>query len=251
MIRHRDYKQFSSASKRFLNAAIERFLKDQIPICGGTELRKIIACKLIELFDSIMPENTRIKPGQILWLAIDKSIRADSPNVKYKPVILTLVDPLEVELLANSRRTPAKLLPEMVARLCNEAYKQDALLSMRDIALFVKRSECLITYARQQYEKSNNCLLPTPAVLQDMGSGVTHKGLILRKLLVEKKDMGVVRNETHHTQQAIDRYVKDYRRVEMLLDDKKDIFYISQITQMSNNLIVQYKKLYNEIKQKN
>jgi hypothetical protein len=84
-----------------------------------------------------------------------------------------------------------------------------------------------------------------------MGSGVTHKGLILRKLLIEKKDMSVVRNETRHTQPAIDRYLKDYRRVEMLLDDNKEIMYIAQITRMSIQLILQYKNIYDEVKQSN
>ena len=122
---------------------------------------------------------------------------------------------------------------------------------MRDLALLFKRHDSQICVARQQYEKVKNRMLPTPSILQDMGSGVTHKGLILRKLLIEKKDMAVVRNETHHTQQAIDRYLKDYHRVEMLLNDNKDILYIAQITQMSINLILQYKTLYEEIKQTN
>jgi hypothetical protein len=242
------HKQFSSAATRFLDAAVARFFKEQLPGVAGPELRNILASKLIELFHTHAPECTRLKPGQALWLAVDKDTRADSPRVRYRPIVLTLVNPDEVELLANGKKNPPGLLPTAIARLCDEAYKQDALLSMRDIALLFKRHESHITAARQQYEKDKKRLLPTPSILQDMGSGVTHKGLILRKLLIEKKDMAVVRYETHHTQQAIDRYLKDYRRVEMLLDDKKDIIYIAQITQMSINLILQYKKLYEEIR---
>ncbi|KMQ49333.1 hypothetical protein CHISP_3753 [Chitinispirillum alkaliphilum] len=80
-----------------------------------------------------------------------------------------------------------------------------------------------------------------------MGSAITHKALILRKILIEKKDMAKVRAESRHTQQAIDRYLKDYRRVEMLLDDGKDLLYICQVTSMSLHLIKQYQNIYREV----
>jgi hypothetical protein len=245
------HKQFSSANTRFLDAAVVRFFKEQLPGFAGPELRKILADKLIELFHTFAPETSRLKPGQALWVAIDKNTRADSSKVKYKPVVLTLVNQDDVELLAKGKKYPPGLFPGTIARVCDEAYKQDALLSMRDLALIFKRHETYISAGRKQYEKKENRILPTPSVLQDMGSGVTHKGLILRKLLIEKKDMSVVRNETRHTQPAIDRYLKDYRRVEMLLDDNKEIMYIAQITRMSIQLILQYKNIYDEVKQSN
>jgi hypothetical protein len=195
-----------------------------------------------------MPLKDRLKPGQMLWTAVSKHTRADSKKVRHKPVVLTLVTEEEIKSLVNEETSPPGLLTNAINRLLHEAYKQDALLSMRDIGLILKRTPGNISTLRNQYEIEHNTVLPTPATLQDMGSGVTHKVLILQKILLEKKDMYQVRNETNHTQQAIDRYLKDYRRVEMLLNDDKNLEYIHRVTGMSKHLIKQYKEIYNETK---
>jgi len=240
-------KHFSSAHRRFFDAAIHRFFKEHFPGFVGDELLKIITTKLIELIQSYASELTKIKPGQMLWVVVDKSTRADSHKVKYKPVVLTLVHPDEISTLEQGTLSLPDLTSETIARICKEAFEQGGLLSMRDAGLILKRSPGNVSTLRKIYEKEHNVQLPTPAVLQDMGSGVTHKTDILRKILIEKKDMNIVRKETHHTQQAIDRYLKDYRRVEMLLTEKKDTVYIGQITNLSVYLIKQYQKIYADI----
>lgn len=240
-------KHYSSAHTRFFDAAIHRFFKEHFPGLIGDELLKLITVKLMDLIQTYAADITRIKPGQMLWIAVDKSTRADSHKVRYRPVVLTVVHPDEIGILEQGNTTIPQMVPGSIARMCNEAYEQNALLSMRDIGLICKRSWGTISNLRQQYEKEHNKLLPTPAALQDMGSGVTHKTIILRKILKEKKDMATVRKETNHTQQAIDRYLKDYRRVEILLKEQKDIFYIAQITQLSMYLIKQYQVIFNDI----
>lgn len=241
-------KHFHSAHRRFFDAALHRFFKEHFPGFVGDELLKIITTKLIELIQNYASDITKIKPGQMLWVAVDKSTRADSHNVKYKPVVLTLVHSDEIGTLEQGSQTLPDLTSETIARICKEAFEQDGLLSMRDIGLILKRSPGNVSILRKTYEKEHKIQLPTPAVLQDMGSGITHKTDILRKILIEKKDMNIVRKETHHTQQAIDRYLKDYRRVEMLLAEKKDTLYIGQITNLSVYLIKQYQKIYNDVR---
>lgn len=240
-------KHYHSAHTRFFDAAIHRFFKEHFPGFAGEELIKIITVKLMELIRTYAFEITRIKPGQLLWVAVDKSTRADSHKVRYKPVILTLINPEEIGTLEQGNQSLPTLTSTTIARMCKEAFEQGALLSMRDIGLILKRGCCHVSNLRKEYEKEHNIQLPTPAVIQDMGSGVTHKAMILRKILIDKKEMAVVRNETYHTQQAIDRYLKDYRRVELLLNENKDVFYIAQITQLSVYLIKQYQVIYNEI----
>jgi hypothetical protein len=240
-------KHYRSAHTRFFNAAIHRFFKEHIPGLVGDELLKIITLKLMELIQTYAFEITRIKPGQLLWIAVDKNTRADSCKVRYKPVVLTLVTPDEIGTLEQGNQSLPDLTSTTIARICKESFEQGALLSMRDIGLILKRSCGHVSNLRKEYEKEHTVLLPTPAVMRDMGSGVTHKAIILRKILLEKKDMAAVRNETLHTQQAIDRYLKDYRRVELLLNEDKDIFYIAQITQMSLYLIKQYQNIYHSI----
>jgi hypothetical protein len=242
-------KHFRSSNERLLEAVLDRFLKENIPHLGP-ELRVLLGRRLIELFEQNMLTEKRVKPGQMLWIAVDKNTRADSKKVKYISTILTLVTKEEINDLVNgsSCGLPNRLLPQTISRLCKEAYSQGALLSMRDIALIFKRSSMNISSMRKKIEEQNGETLPTPATLQDMGSGVTHKALILRKVLIEKKDMDKVRAETFHTQHAIDRYLKEFRRVEILLKDDKPVEYISKVTKIRPFIVTQYQKIYEEVK---
>ena len=43
-------------------------------------------------------------------------------------------------------------------------------------------------------------------------------------------------------------YLKDYRRVEILLDDNKSIEYISKVTNMRPYLVREYENIYKESK---
>ena len=243
-------KHFKSAFSRIFESALDRFLKETIPQLGGPELRKVFGSKLMEFFDEHMISTDKIQPGQMLWLAVDKNTRADSKKVKYKPIILTIVDKEDIEELVSGsiNGNPSHQLPNVIARVCNEAYQQGALMSMRDIALLFKRHSAQISIVRKGYEDATGTVLPTPASLQDMGSGITHKKMILEKLLIEKKEMVQVRAETCHTQKAIDNYLKDYRRVEILLDDAKSIEYISKVTNMRPFLVKEYENIYKESK---
>lgn len=241
-------KHYESAHRHLFAAVFDRFLEQNIPLLGGPELRQLLINKIIELFDNYTIANEHLKPGQMLWIAVDKNTRADSTKVRYRPVVLTMVTADEITDLTDGKQTPPQQLPAATARILKEAYAQDALLSMRDLALIFKRVPGDMSTIRQKYEKHTSEVLPTPATLQDMGSGITHKTLILKKILVEKKDMAKVRQETNHSQQAIDRYLKSYRRVEMLLDDSKSILYISKVTGLSPYLILQYERIYTDTK---
>lgn len=237
---------YRSAFSRTFESTLNRFLKKTIPQLGGPELRKTFITKLIELFEENIISIDRIQPGQMLWIAVDKNTRADSKKVKYKPIILTLVDQNDIEDLVdgNSNGNPSRQFGDVIARICKEAYEQNALMSMRDIGLIFKRHSSSVSYARKKFEDNSGVILPTPATLQDMGSGVTHKKMILEKILIDKKEMSQVRTETFHSQRAIDNYVKDYRRVEILLDDNKSIEYISKVTNIRPFVIKQYAEIY-------
>ena len=248
MIRSYEEKHYKSAHNKFIVNILEQFLYKQVPQVGGKELRVILSKKILELIDKYMPNIQRVEPGQMVWTTVDKSTRSDSKKVKLNPVILTLVNDEDIACAETGKMTLPQMQPDTIARITNEAYKQNSLLSMRDIALIFKKTPSTISIIRKKYEERENVVLPTVASLQDVGSGITHKGMILRKILIEKKDMVKVREESKHTQGAIDRYLKDYRRVEILFDDNKNTQFIERVTGMRSFLIKQYREIYDEHK---
>lgn len=237
-------KHYSSAHDRFLKPAVVNFFEREF--CGmfGPVVRENIADALIDLFNSICPESSRLKPGQIVWNALDKRTRADSEKRRYKPVILSLVTDDEVSMFEKGT-TISTIRKSVMARMIREAYAQDAVLSTRDLSLLLVSSASYLSRLRIEYEKEYQTVLPHTGVIHDMGTTLTHKNIIIYKHVVEKKDPTVVARETNHSQNAVDKYLKDFSRVKTLVNDNKDINFIHHTTNIARPVIKQYLQIIN------
>lgn len=237
-------KHYSSALDRFLKPAIVNFFEREFSGMFGPIVRNNIADALIDLFNSLCPETTRLKPGQLVWNALDKKTRADSPRRRYKPVILSLITEDDISSFIKNESI-TKIRQRVMARLLKEAYKQDAVLSTRDLSLILVSHSADLSHQRITYETENNTILPHSGNIHDMGTTLTHKHIIIHKHVVERKDTSVVARETKHSQRAVDRYLKDFYRVKTLVKDNKDINFIHHTTNLSKPLIKQYMQIIN------
>lgn len=237
-------KHYSSAHDRFLKPAIVNFFEREF--CGmfGPVVRENIAAALIDLFNSLCPESSRLKPGQVIWNALDKRTRGDSENRKYKPVILSLVTDDEVKMFEKGTSI-SMIRKNVMARMITEAYQQGAVLSTRDLSLLLVSHAAYLSQLRIEYEKDNKKILPHTGVIHDMGTTLTHKRIIIYKHVVEKKDPTIVARETNHSQPAVDKYLKDFYRVKTLVNDNKDVDFIHHTTNIAKPVIKQYLQIIN------
>jgi hypothetical protein len=237
-------KHYSSAHDRFLKPAIVNFFEREL--CGmfGPVVRENIADAIIDLFNSLCPESSRLKTGQIVWNALDKRTRADSKKRRYKPVILSLVTDDEVSMFEKGTLVTT-IRKNVMARMIREAFQQGAVLSTRDLSLLLVSSASLLSHQRIEYEKEHQTVLPHTGVIHDMGSTLTHKRIIIYKHIVEKKDPSIVARETNHSQPAVDKYIKDFNRVKTLVNDNKDIDFIHHTTNIARPVVKQYLQIIN------
>ena len=238
-------KKYISAHDRFLKPAIVNFFKREF--CGffGPIVRENIADALIDLFESLCPESSRLKPGQLAWNALDKHTRADSDNRRYKPVVLSLVTDDEISMFEKGSSVTL-IRQNVMARMIREAYQQGGVLSTRDLSLLLVFNGSGLSHQRIGYEEKHQIILPHTGVIHDMGTTLTHKRIIVYKHIVEKKDPSIVARETNHSQLAVDKYLKDYYRIKTLVDDKKDIEFIHHTTNISRHVINQYLQIINK-----
>lgn len=232
-------KRFTSAKVRFLGGILDSFFKREFPKLIGPILREKLVEELMQIMEKALPLKDHVQPGQIVWNVVSVSTRADSPNPKFVPVTLTLVNEDDVDKLSRGI-SKATVIKHAVARVTQEAYAQEGLLSMRDIGLLTWRNGAGISKYRKDYERENNLTLPHPGSLQDMGSCISHKAMIIRKIEVDKKDPYTVAKETNHSMLAVDRYLKDFSRVRMCYDDGKDICFISRATGLNKHVVSEY-----------
>lgn len=232
-------KRYASAKARFLKPAIMNFFETEFPHFFGPYIRDLLADKIISFLEAITPDITSVRPGQILWMALDMNTRGDSPKRKFVPVILDLITEDDVAKLTRGI-TPTNVAMDALARLFRQAYQQGGILSTRDAGLIMNRYPGYISLMRLRYEKLNDCILPHTGALHDMGSSISHKHVIIRKSVLEKKDPAQVAREVNHSQKAVDRYRKDYFRVKTAFLHNSDPEFVSRVTGLSKFLILQY-----------
>jgi hypothetical protein len=230
---------YHSAQERFLKPSVMQFFAREFPHLFGPIVREKIADALLSLFASNCPDIRRLRHGQLVWNALDKDTRGDAPNRRFVPVILSLVTEDDVQELENGVAM-SRIAGKVIGRIITEAYEQGGILSMRDIALITARHGSSISKLRKEYEQIHHCVLPHTGTEHDMGSCITHKTMILEKILLEHKDPAAVARECHHSQQAVDRYLKDYYRVVTAYGHTGELDYIHHVTGLSRHLIRQY-----------
>lgn len=240
------YKQYHSAQQRFLKPLMADFFRQELPKLFGPKLRDQLAEEIVQLIATVMPEKEQVKPGQLVWTAVDKTTRPDAPNRRFVPVVLTVIDETDMEKLAQG--TPMRAIAEeAVARITREAYQQGGLLSMRDIGLFSWRVGTEISKKRKAYEQRHGTILPHTGSLQDMGTCLTHKATIVRKVIVEKKDQLQVASETNHSVKAVENYLHDFRRVQTCHRHNSDIEFIVQATGLTKHVVQQYLEILTQL----
>jgi hypothetical protein len=232
-------KHFSSAKKRFLQSSIANFFNKEFPRTFGPVIRQKMAEKIVELVDQQLPHKDHLRPGQCVWNAVSIHTRPDSPHCRMVPVILTLVDPSDIDQLAKGTHMSV-IARQSIARVCREAFEQGALLSMRDIGLLVWRSNATISAMREKWESEQKTTLPHVGTIQDFGTCISHKTSIIRKVVYEGKDPRKAADETKHSQRAVDRYLKDFHRVRICYEHMPDANFVVRTTGLTKHLVNQY-----------
>lgn len=236
-----------SARQRFLKGLLMNFFERELPKLFGPTLRQKLADELVKLITTAMPEKEHVKPGQIVWNAIDLRTRSDSPRRRFVSVILTMIDEEDCQKLTKGTKM-TEVAKNAIARICREAYEQGALLSMRDIGLLTWRGNAAISIMRKDYEAQNQTALPHIGSLHDMGTCITHKAIIVRKAVLEKKDPTKIAKETNHTLRAVENYLKDFHRVETCYQNKPELDFITQATGIAKHVVKQYIDIIHQLK---
>jgi hypothetical protein len=235
---------FSSMPRKTFDSALEYLLYTEYRFLGGKRVVKMIVNDVKGLIEKFFPDNLEV--GQVIWpaVSIDESQEQHKKIEDHKiiPVKLNLVTREDLEKLEKKvKRT--EIEKARVVRLFNEAYEQGALLTQADIGVLLGKSTATVSKYVQEYQKEHDEVLPTRGNIHDIGPGITHKGIIVRKKL-EKKSTSQIAKETNHSPEAVDRYIRDYGRVKMLIGKRMTVEEISYATGISRGVIEQYKDLH-------
>ena len=248
-----DYKKkkYAPLLARTLKNALIQKLGKEFPRLGGHRILDLCAEMILEVIARHVRSFDTLQHGQILWLAVDTNERLwrykRMSETNLIPIALNLHDEDDVQAII-ARQTREQRLTLKAVRLCNEAHQQGALLGNCDLAALLNVSEGYVAHLLTQYERDKQTVLPRRATLQDVGTGVTHKGIICRKRYLEGKSPHDIARETYHSLQSVDRYLGQFERVRHCRRQQHmNVNEIAFTLNCTVNLVEQYIKLDDEI----
>ena len=238
----------SVQSRKDFRAALTYFFKENVSALDKELICKPVVDEVIKLIDKYMPSTERLRPGQILWYAVDKTETAGYgkriEDCKITPVMLDLINDDDIEDFMG--KVPKRIRQQKVAvRLHNQAYQQGGVFTYADTAAIMRLSPGTIGKYIRDYEKEHNVSVPRRGNIHDMGRTLTHKRIICVKHLMEGKTIETTASETNHSTNAVVRYTNDFKRVHICLKDGWEYSKIAQATGMSQSLVKEYVDLIN------
>ena len=229
--------------KTLKHILIDRFL-NSYGFEKGTIVASAIVSDIINIIERfyIFHDNSFLREGQLVWLAppVDeypakgKSIA----QTKLIPVILDFVNSDDIEdmkIPLHHREVRIK----KCERWTNQAYDQGGLLCNLDLAVLLHVNESVAAEYVREYFNLYGRHLPTRGNIQLIGSGQTHKQIIIADYLNGYTTPKICQR-TNHSKEAVERYIRDFLAVQLLYSQFKEIETISLVTRISKRVVSQY-----------
>jgi len=180
--------------------------------------------------------------GDLVWMAVPvdeypkrgKSIA----QTKMIPVVLSFVTESDIDHLAHGFHT-RYLRKKRIKRWVDQAFDQGALLTQLDLSMLLGICDANISKYVNEIQTEGN-MLPTRGNIHDLSGAITHKREIIT-LYLEGYLTPEIASKTNHSKEAVDRYIKDYHKVETLWNyGITTLEEISHLSHLSRRVAQQY-----------
>lgn len=247
----------STSSVEALNARLKiktQLQQLKIAVVKGANLSQWEAEVLTDIIDETIfrtSDAETYRSGQIKY----SCIRCDEPAGKpldqcaMVTVRLTLLDAEDrKELCGKQSQRSSDMRRRRLQRIVDEAMDQGGLLSQEDLAELLM---CDVRTIRRDIRelKDQGIVMPTRGIVKDIGPGVTHKELAIRKWL-EGKEPTEIALAIHHSLKATENYLEKFKRVCYLEDKHFTIHEMARVIGISIRAVRTFKDIREEFKNK-
>jgi hypothetical protein len=237
----REYTRMKGKSLKHI--LVDRFI-NQYGYDKGTVTATAIVDDLLALIEQYyrFRDNSFLKAGQMVWHAVPveeyPKKGKSMAQTKLKPVVLDMITDDDIEDLRSSVHGH-ELKLKKVERWTFQAFDQGGLLTQLDLAVLLASSTVTVGQYVRQYRALFNRPLPTRGNIQLIGSGQTHKREIIA-LHLKGYLVPTICQRTHHSKEAVERYIRDFESVKLLSTKFDDVDVISRIIRLSPSVVKQY-----------
>ena len=233
--------------KNLHNLLLHRFL-NQYGYDKGEITAKAIIDDILKLIDSYYLVSTldddlhHLNHGQLVYMAVPvdeypKRGKAIA-QTRIKPVVLSFITDADIEHIAHGFDSKS-LRKKRLTRWVDEAFEQGALLTQLDLSMLLGVCDAVVSQYVNEIQ-SEGKLLPTRGNIHDLSGAITHKREIIT-LYLDGYFTPEIAMKTKHSNEAVDRYIRDYQRVEILWQHGvTNLDQISQLVRLSKRVVQQY-----------
>ncbi len=249
--------RYESLPKRNFGNAIVRLLEEQYKMVGSHKVIQMIARDIETLHREFYPQIDKQVSGHVVWRTTASGCKKPSygtrvEDYQVKTVILPLITDEDVLMRIENFYGPAKNNDhykkqqerdvKVMARLVKSAYEQGGLLSGAELSVLLNRSLTTIGRYMRIYHQTHSDILPTKGMILDQGSKPTHKAAIIDLYEQGYPEVDIARLTTH-TIESTSRYIKNHKRVKMLMEKDFTLIEMVRLTGMGRSTIIQYRDL--------
>lgn len=124
-------------------------------------------------------------------------------------------------------------------RLVKSAHEQGGLLTLAELSVLLNRSYEIVRGYVEAWQTETGETLPLKGYQMDQGSRPTHKGEIIHWFERGLEPPDIAR-ETAHNLKSVERYLKDYERVKLLLKPGLQAEEISSMMGRGRTVVLEY-----------
>ena len=239
---------YASIEKRNFRTAFIYLLETQYNLLFSRRILNILAEDVEELLAEFYPKTERVSSGQLIWTCTGddgQKAQPGKPAESYKTttVVLPLIEPEDIqaqlEPLGKGKSRQQARHKRQIERMVKSAFEQGGLLTQAELSMILGLSAAAVGKYVRDIETETGQPLPLKGYKMDQGSRPTHKGDIVR-LHEQGLEAPDIARQTHHSLKSVERYLKDYERVRMLLKQNLSVEEISAIIGRGQSVIKEY-----------
>jgi len=238
----------SIEKRRFASALLHLLLTDYGMIQGGRRIAQLLVEDVQRLQAEFFPDSEQAGSGTLVWsCTADEGQKAEpgKRTEEYKTITVQLPLVTNDELRqwsaapGSPRPDPRQRDQQRAVRLVKAAAEQGGLLTIAELSAILNRPyEATRGYIRQ-WEEETGELLPLKGYRMDQGSSPTHKKEIVR-LSEQGLEPPDIARQTSHSLKSVERYLKDYERVKLLLQRGLGVADISTMIDRGRTVVLEY-----------
>ena len=245
----------ASETKRMLRKhqsftnAIKQMLNNEYKFLGGDKIQDMFIEDLLKEFDTPLKDGWKLDAGQTVWWAAHKDElpcrNKTIENTRMVPVILSIASQEDLRLRLDGY-SAKEIRRFKVARILNEALEQGGVLTQADVSLLIGVSSGTIGKDIKEYQIEHDVVLPYRGTIHDIGPTLTHKRIIIQQFVKNIPTPEIARR-TSHSEEACDRYIKGFKKVQKLYKDGLPPENIAAELEMSKALVREYVAIVDEM----